>query len=71
MPGMPRTPTAVEIGPAAGSILRRPLPSEIAWVCQPVCDNTMSPVLKDGLCEAITSETVPPSIVPPIGTGWA
>jgi hypothetical protein len=31
----------------------------------------MSPLAKEGLFEAITSHTVPPSITPPIGTGAA
>jgi hypothetical protein len=47
------------------------LPSEIAWVCQPARDITMSPLENAGLFELITSETVPPSITPPIGTGAA
>ena len=69
MPGMPSTPTAVEIGAIFGSIFPSPLPSEIAWVCQPAYDSTMSPLAKPGLFDAITSLTVPPSITPPIGTG--
>ena len=32
-----------------------PLPSEIAWVCQPAYDSTMSPSAKPGLFDAITS----------------
>ena len=71
MPGMPSTPTAVEIEPSFGSILFSPLPSDSAWVCQPARDSTMSPLAKAGLFEAITSLTVPPSITPPIGTGAA
>jgi len=71
MPGMPSTPIAVEIGASFGSILARPLPSEIACVCQPARDNTMSPLAKAGLFEALTSLTVPASITPPTGTGWA
>ncbi len=71
MPGMPSTPTAVETGPSFGSILVNALPSESACVCQPARDSTMSPLAKPGLLEAITSETVPPSITPPIGTGAA
>ena len=49
MPGMPSTPTAVEIGAIFGSILARPLPSEIACVCQPARDSTMSPLAKAGI----------------------
>ena len=71
MPGMPSTPTAVEIGPSFGSTLRRSLPLDSACVCQPARDTTMSPFAKPGLFEAITSLTVPPSITPPIGTGAA
>ncbi len=47
------------------------LPSEIACVCQPARDSTMSPLAKPGLLEAITSQTVPASMTPPTGTGWA
>ena len=71
MPGMPSTPTAAETGPSFGSIFASPLPSEMAWVCQPARDRTMSPLAKEGLFEAITSHTVPPSMTPPIGTGAA
>ena len=71
MPGMPSTPTAVETEPNFGSILRKPVPSDNAWVCQPARDSTISPLAKPGLFEAITSDTVPPSITPPIGTGVA
>ncbi len=71
MPGMPSTPTAVETGPSFGSTLRRSLPPESACVCQPARESTMSPWAKSGLFEAITSDTVPPSITPPIGTGVA
>ena len=71
MPGMPSTPTAVEIGASFGSTLRRSLPSESAYVCQPARDSTMSPLAKPGLLESITSPTMPPSITPPIGTGAA
>ena len=56
---------------SVGSIFVSPLPSEIACVCQPARDNTMSPLAKPGLFEATTSLTVPPSITPPIGTGAA
>ena len=48
-----------------------PLPSEIACVCQPARESTMSPLAKFGLLEAATSQTVPASITPPIGTGAA
>ncbi len=44
MPGMPSTPTAVEIGASFGSSLRRPEPSESVCVCQPTRLSTMSPV---------------------------
>ena len=71
MPGMPSTPTAAETGPSFGSIFVKPLPSEIACVCQPARDSTMSPLAKPGLFDAITSLTVPPSMTPPIGTGAA
>ncbi len=71
MPGMPSTPTAVEIGASFGSILGSPLPSESACVCQPARARTMSPLAKAGLFEAITSLTVPPSMTQPIGTGAA
>ena len=67
MPGMPSTPSAVETGASAGSILRSPLPSETAWVCQPVRTSTMSPSAKPSRFDATTSLTVPPSITPPIG----
>ncbi len=53
---MPRMPSAVEIGASFGSSLRRPLPSEIAWVCQPAWASTISPLAKPGLFEAITSQ---------------
>ena len=69
MPGMPSTPTAVEIGAIFGSTLRRPLPSDSAYCCQPECASTMSPLAKPGLFDATTSATVPPSITPSIGTG--
>jgi len=49
MPGIPSTPTAVETGASFGSTLRRSLPSESAWVCQPARDSTMSPLAKPGL----------------------
>ncbi|MGX1077045.1 hypothetical protein AB7M45_007655 [Bradyrhizobium elkanii] len=71
MPGMPSTPTAVEIGAIFGSILARPLPSDSTCVCQPARDSTISPLAKAGLLDAITSLTVPPSITPPTGTGAA
>ncbi len=71
MPGIPSTPTAVETGASFGSTLRRSLPSESAWVCQPARDSTMSPLANAGLFEATTSLTVPPSITPPIDTGAA
>ena len=71
MPGMPSTPTAVETGAMVGSTFRNPVPSEIAWVCQPARDSTTSPLAKPGLLDAITSLTVPPSITPPSGTGVA
>ncbi len=71
MPGMPSTPIAVEIGASFGSILFSPLPSEIACVCQPARESTMSPLAKFGLLEAATSQTVPASITPPTGTGVA
>jgi len=68
---MQSTPTAVETGPSFGSILANPLPSERAWVCQPARESTMSPLANPALFEATTSDTVPPSITPPIGTGAA
>ena len=71
MPGMPSTPTAVEIGAILGSIFASPWPAEIACVCQPARDSTMSPLANAGLLEAATSLTVPPSITPLTGTGCA
>ena len=71
MPGMPSTPSAVETGASVGSILRRPLPSESAWVCQPARLSTMSPAAKPSRFDATTSLTVPPSITSPMATGLA
>src|SRR5258708_2377494 len=58
-------------GASLGSILVSPLPSNNAWVCQPVRATTTSPLANAGLLDAITSETAPPAMTPPIGIGAA
>ena len=65
---MPRTPSAVEIGAAAGSIFRTPLPSDTAYSRQPSRPSTTSPTAKRECFDATTSPTVPPSITSPSAT---
>lgn len=69
--GIPSTPSASEGRAMAGSSLVSSLPSEIAWLCQPVWPSTRSPGLKSGCCDASTRETVPPTITSPSATGAA
>jgi hypothetical protein len=64
-PTIPRTPRDHETGAMAGSILRSPLPSERPYACQPSLVRTMSPALKRGFFDAITSATVCPTIGSP------
>jgi len=62
-------PSAVEIDAAFGSSLRNPAPLEIAWLCQPEWERTMSPGAYSVLRDLTTRATVPPSITPSISTG--
>ena len=57
-PGIPSTPSAVEIGAAVGSIFRMPLPSDTAYSCQPSRPSTTSPTANPGWLERTTSPTV-------------
>ena len=72
IPGIPRTPTAVETGAFAGSI-RRMLPPALAveWVCQPVNELTMSPGRNPSARDSRTSLTPPAGITPPSSTPGA
>jgi hypothetical protein len=54
MPGMPRTPMAVEIGGPLGSSFRRSLPLDRAYSCQPSYPATRSPALNAGLRDSTT-----------------
>ena len=71
IPGMPRTPIAVEIGTAFGSILRSSLPFDRPCVCHPSYPVTKSPVANPGLRDSTTSLTVWPTMTPPTLTGVA
>jgi hypothetical protein len=71
MPGIPSTPNAVCTGAMEGSSLRRPVPSESAYVCHPAKLKTTSPTAKPSCSDAATSLTVPPTMTCPISTGFA
>src|SRR5881409_1447391 len=71
IPGIPRTPSAVESGAAFGSSFRTPAPRESAYACQPVGPTTKLPVGNAALFEAMTSLTAPPTMGVPSSTGWA
>src|SRR5213594_571848 len=70
-PGIPSTPRPVVIGAAAGSNLRRPVPSESACVRHPVRARTTSPLTYAELFETSTCATVSPVITSPISSGVA
>src|SRR4051812_8946290 len=70
-PGMPRTPSAVEIGANEGSSFRSPRPSLSAYDCQPEYDSTTSPTAYSGFRDSTTSQTVPPTSRSPTSTGSA
>ena len=73
MPGIPRTPTAVETGAFAGSTRRvlAPAPRAIEWLCQPVNELTMSPGANPSARDSTTSLTPPAGITPPNSTPGA
>jgi hypothetical protein len=64
-PGIPRTPSEVEIGAPAGSNLRIANPSDNAHSRQPRPCVTQSPSANAGLREAATRPTAPPVIASP------
>src|SRR3989442_2128160 len=68
-PGIPSTPRPVVTGAAAGSSLRRPVPSESACVRHPVPARTTSPLKYGELFETSTCATVSPVITSPISSG--
>src|SRR5437667_678101 len=68
-PGIPSTPRPVVTGPAAGSSLRRPVPSESACVRHPVRARTASPLAYAELFETRTCATLSPLITSPISSG--
>src|SRR5882724_10951089 len=70
-PGMPSTPRPVVTGAAAGSSLRRPVPSESACVRHPVRARTTSPLTYTELFDTSTCATVSPVITSPISSGLA
>jgi hypothetical protein len=71
IPGMPRMPSAVEIGASAGSTGRSAAASATAYSCQPSMPSTMSPAARSGLSLRTTWPTTPPTITSPISTGLA
>src|SRR5260370_1244640 len=60
MPGMPRTPLAVEIGAIGGSTLPRLGPPPMAYSRHPSRSSTLSPTFKWGWVDFTPSPTVPP-----------
>ena len=78
MPGMPRTPSAVEMGAARGSSLigpngptRAPALLAMWYACQPPYVSTNSPGRKAASRDSTTSPTVPPTIGWPSSTEGA
>jgi hypothetical protein len=68
-PGIPSTPSAVDTGATAGSIGRRPDPSESAHSRQPRECTTQSPSACRGLRETAIRPTAPPVIASPSVNG--
>ena len=68
-PGIPSTPSAVEIGAAAGSSRRSAAPSESAHSRQPSWWSTQSPSAYRGFRDAATRPTAPPVIASPSVNG--
>ena len=66
---MPRMPSEVEMGAAAGSILRTSRASITPYSCQPILPMAKSPAANRSELEATTSPTASASMTPPIATG--
>src|SRR6187397_2271999 len=68
-PGMPRTPSAVEMGATAGSTAIKPRPSDSAYSRQPSQFVTHEPSGTRSLRDATTWPTAPPLITSPTWNG--